>query len=126
MVQNPYYSQCLPGAAANPAPVASPTTLVTKIATSSTVKASSAPSSTTKPASGTSGSGKNGAKCSINDAFKAHAGKKYIGVTADQGTLSNAQNKQVIIDNFGQVTPENRYFPLSPSNVLGGWLTRSD
>ena len=52
------------------------------------------------------GSGANGASCSLDAAFKA-AGKKYVGVATDQGLLGKGQNKQIIIDNFGQVTPEN-------------------
>lgn len=52
------------------------------------------------------GSGANGASCSLDAAFKA-AGKKYVGVATDRGLLGKGQNKQIIIDNFGQVTPEN-------------------
>ncbi|KAF1944651.1 endoxylanase [Clathrospora elynae] len=98
-------------------PVVAPTTLATVIATptpskaisSAVIAASSAvgsavPVATSAPNVG--GSGKQGAKCSLDAAFKAH-GKKYIGVAADQGTLSNAVNAQIIKDNFGQVTPEN-------------------
>jgi endo-1,4-beta-xylanase len=48
----------------------------------------------------------NGASCSLDAAFKAK-GKKYFGTIGDSGTLSNKQNAQIIIDNFGQLTPEN-------------------
>jgi endo-1,4-beta-xylanase len=115
---NPYYSQCVPGAAngGSPAPppaassAAAPTTLLTR---SSVVVAPSTASSVAAAAPTTSagnikGSGANGAQCSIDAAFKAK-GKKYIGVAADSGTLRDATNAQVIKDNFGQVTPENSY-----------------
>jgi endo-1,4-beta-xylanase len=52
------------------------------------------------------GSGANGAKCSLDAAFKSH-GKKYFGVATDQGLLGQGKNKEVIIANFGQVSPEN-------------------
>lgn len=129
--QNAYYSQCLQSAntntnpdnlssAAAPPPAASATTLLTRIAAPSSVVvqasssvAAAAPSSTSSAGAGagngTAGSGANGADCSIDAAFKTHPGKKYIGVAADSGTLSNTDNAQIIKDNFGQVTPENRY-----------------
>jgi endo-1,4-beta-xylanase len=97
-----------------------PTTFATGIATTplAAVGATSASSivvtnSTAGGAAPTSvaGSGANGADCSINEAFKTHPNKLYIGVAADQGTLADKTNAQVIIDNFGQVTPENRYVP---------------
>lgn len=59
------------------------------------------------------GSGANGADCSLNEKFKGHAGKMYVGVATDQGLLSNPTNEQIIIDNFGQVTAENRYGALT-------------
>ncbi|KAF2017867.1 glycoside hydrolase family 10 protein [Aaosphaeria arxii CBS 175.79] len=133
---NEWYSQCIPGqaqapsakpsatsvpsaptsAAPTPTKVVSipsssalapvPSTLVTRVVTPTSVVASSSkPTSTAGAGSGT-GSGANGAKCSLDAKFKA-AGKKYFGVATDQGLLSNAQNKQIIVDNFGQVTPEN-------------------
>lgn len=74
-------------------------------AAASSVAATAIPSAA--PGNNTGGSGKNGADCSIDAAFKAH-GKKYIGVATDQGRFSVAENAQVIQDNFGQVTPENR------------------
>ncbi|EEB92133.1 hypothetical protein MPER_09405, partial [Moniliophthora perniciosa FA553] len=42
----------------------------------------------------------------LNGAFVA-AGKKYWGSAADQNTLSITQNEQVLVEQFGQVTPEN-------------------
>ncbi|KAF2846889.1 glycoside hydrolase family 10 protein [Plenodomus tracheiphilus IPT5] len=90
-----------------------PTTLATVVepaATSSAVVvassavASAAPSSSSAPNTG--GSGKNGADCSLDAVFKAH-GKKYIGVATDSGVLAKGDTKQIVIDNFGQVTPEN-------------------
>lgn len=58
------------------------------------------------PAPNVAGSGRNGAKCSLDAAFKAK-GKKYVGVATDQYTLSAGKNKEIIVDNFGCVTPEN-------------------
>ncbi|ESK94266.1 glycoside hydrolase family 10 protein [Moniliophthora roreri MCA 2997] len=42
----------------------------------------------------------------LNGAFAA-AGKKYWGSAADQNTLNIAQNEQILVEQFGQVTPEN-------------------
>lgn len=79
-------------------------------AASNSSTAAASPSSTAGTGNGTSNfSGANGADCSINDKFKAHSGKLYIGVAADKGTLSDATNEQIIAEDFGQVTPENRY-----------------
>lgn len=92
--------------------VATPTTMQTRVsdvAVSSVVVEPSTASSVAaaKPTTvNAAAGGANGTSCSINEAFKAK-GKKYIGVAADRGTLSNEQNAQVIKDNFGQVTPEN-------------------
>jgi len=149
--QNAYYSQCLqstgsdstpgssnasststvaPIASSTPiasgnasASIASPTTLITRIATPTTT----ADADVGAGNGTTGGTGANGADCSIDTKFKSHAGKKYIGVATDQGRLSVTENAQIIIDNFGQVTPENRYIlsplhslplPLSPSDIL--------
>ncbi|KAF2189181.1 glycoside hydrolase family 10 protein [Zopfia rhizophila CBS 207.26] len=49
----------------------------------------------------------NAAACSVDQKWKTHSGKKYIGVATDQGRLTAGQNAQIINDNFGQVTPEN-------------------
>ncbi|KAI8933789.1 Endo-1,4-beta-xylanase [Plenodomus lindquistii] len=94
-------------------PVVNPTTLATvvepaatpsAVAIASSAVASAAPVASSTPNTG--GSGKNGADCSLDAAFKAH-GKKYIGVATDSGVLAKGDTKQIIIDNFGQVTPEN-------------------
>ncbi|KAF2450598.1 glycoside hydrolase family 10 protein [Karstenula rhodostoma CBS 690.94] len=121
---NPWYSQCVPGSGGNsgaapssapaaPAPASSSAAPASSSKASLPAGTSAAAAPTTlltrasNPAtSGAAGSGANGASCSINEAFKAK-GKKYFGVAADQGTLSNALNAQVVKDNFGQVTPEN-------------------
>ncbi|KAL6705988.1 hypothetical protein ACN47E_006267 [Coniothyrium glycines] len=112
-------------------PVTVPSTLETIIvsptaeteATSVAVVASSAvataiPSASAAPGNSTGGSGKNGADCSIDAAFKAH-GKKYIGVATDKGRFSVAENAQIIKDNFGQVTPENSMKWDATENVQG-------
>ncbi|KAL5113954.1 hypothetical protein ACEQ8H_008172 [Pleosporales sp. CAS-2024a] len=81
-------------------------------------------------------SGKNGAKCSIDAAFKAK-GKKYIGVATDQGLLQKGSNAQLIQDNFGQVTPENsmkwdatepsrNQFNLGGATFLVNWATSNN
>jgi endo-1,4-beta-xylanase len=95
-------------------PAALPSTLATIIATPSPVAEPAAASSAVVPASSAAAakptsvasSGKNGAKCSLDAAFKSH-GKKYLGVATDQGALSKGQNSAIITSNFGQVTPEN-------------------
>lgn len=106
--------------------VAVPTTLETLIASSSLVAvpedvASSsavvvvstsvaAPSATSSAGAGNStGSFANGEDCSLNAVFKAK-GKKYIGVATDKGRLTTGNNEAIIKADFGQVTPENRYF----------------
>lgn len=133
-VTNEWYSQCLEGT-----PEAEPTTLQTVIASSTipnpTPTSSTISNSTPTPSSSPNvgGSGKNGAKCSIDAAFKAR-GKKYIGVATDQGLLTRGSNAQLIIDNFGQVTPENSMkwdatentqgsFTLGTADYLVNWAT---
>ncbi|KAH9863669.1 hypothetical protein J1614_009601 [Plenodomus biglobosus] len=122
---NEYYSQCVVDAEGegNPAPTISsttvgsepsavPTTLATVVepvtasssAAASSAAASAAPSSSPAPNPG--GSGKFGEDCSLDAVFKAH-GKKYIGVATDRGVLAKGDTEQIILDNFGQVTPEN-------------------
>lgn len=125
------------------------TTLVTRIATPSIVDVTSAAGATSVPvitsaADATSvpqatpipsptGSGANGADCSLDAKFKA-AGKKYFGVAADKGTLSNTENAKIIVENFGQVTPENSMkwdateptegtFTLTNADFLADWAT---
>ncbi|KAF2470949.1 uncharacterized protein BDR25DRAFT_224612 [Lindgomyces ingoldianus] len=100
VASNSYYSQCLQSTGGGNAA----TTLSTKVAT---------PTATTSP-----NTGANGASCSIDTKFKTHSGKKYIGVATDQGLLTSGQNAQVIKDNFGQVTPENRQVPSSQSYAM--------
>lgn len=119
--------------------IVTPTPVAQPVAVNSTSSALILPSSTTAstpssaPGTGTGGSGKNGAKCSLDAVFKAH-GKKYIGVATDQGLLSKGANAQIIIDNFGQVTPENSMkwdategtqntFTLTGANALVDWAT---
>lgn len=41
------------------------------------------------------------------DALMKKHGKLYFGTCADQRLLQNAQNSEVILENFGQLTPEN-------------------
>ena len=48
---------------------------------------------------------------SIDAAMKAK-GKKYFGTCTDQGRLTTGSNAAIIQADFGQVTPENRYFTL--------------
>jgi endo-1,4-beta-xylanase len=118
---NDWYSQCVAGSMNGGAPAAAPVpTLATSVvvapsiatpvgnAVTSAVKkpASSAAAAAAAKPTNIAGNGKNGAKCSLDAAFKAH-GKKYLGVTADQGTLSQGANSAIIQANFGQVTPEN-------------------
>ncbi|KAF2868818.1 endoxylanase-like protein [Massariosphaeria phaeospora] len=125
VAQNDWYSQCVKAADAAPvaspnkpssAAVAGPTTLVTKAAAPATstragavvsVKATSSAKAAAPSGGSTAGSGANGAKCSLDAAFKSHAGKLYIGVATDQNLLADTKTSQIIIDNFGQVSPEN-------------------
>ncbi|KAJ4358331.1 Endo-1,4-beta-xylanase F3 [Didymosphaeria variabile] len=103
--------------------VAVTSSIVVTPSTSSSVAA--APISTGAAVNNT-GSSASGASCSINEAFIAK-GKKYIGVAADKGTLSDATNEQIIKDNFGQVTPENSMKWDATENVEGTFtFTGSD
>jgi endo-1,4-beta-xylanase len=87
--------------------ITTPTPIAEPVAVNTTsglpIVASSTKPATPKP---TSGNGANGVKCSLDAAFKAQ-GKKYIGVATDKNLLSTGQSAQIIMDNFGQVTPEN-------------------
>ncbi|KAF2680974.1 glycoside hydrolase family 10 protein [Lentithecium fluviatile CBS 122367] len=155
---NPYYSQCVKddsaGSSVAPASstavassktsTAAPTTLVTatsitKEATTSTpaivvTTSSSLSVAPTSTAGAGNGTGANGADCSIDAKFKAHANKLYIGVATDRGLLADATNAQIIIDDFGQVTPENSMkwdateptqntFNFAASDALVTWAT---
>jgi endo-1,4-beta-xylanase len=148
---NDYYSQCLQGtgggggsdppassaaassaaassAAASSAAPKPTSTFATVVVPVSTTKASSSakPSSTSKP-------GANGNNCLLDERFKAK-GKKYFGVATDQGLLQKGQNAKIIIDNFGQVSPENsmkwdategtqNQFTLNTASYLVDWAT---
>jgi endo-1,4-beta-xylanase len=101
---NDYYSQCQPGTAGTGGQVA--TTLATSTIPLPTSSSPAVASSGAAPQSTYTGGKTSTAPCSIDGKFK-NLGKKYVGVAADQGTLSNSKNAQVIKDNFGQVTPEN-------------------
>ena len=46
------------------------------------------------------------ADVSLDELIKAR-GKDYFGVATDQGLLTTGSNADIIIGNFGQVTPEN-------------------
>ncbi|QRD00072.1 beta-xylanase [Parastagonospora nodorum SN15] len=126
-VTNEWYSQCTEGGGGGGGSNPAPTTLETVTATST---------ASTQPTGGVGGSGKNGAKCSIDAAFKAK-GKKYIGVATDQGLLTRGSNAQLIIDNFGQVTPENSMkwdategsrgsFTLGTADYLVNWASTNN
>ncbi|KAF2820737.1 endoxylanase [Ophiobolus disseminans] len=133
---NDYYSQCVPGtgnntpapaasskavSSAKPTPVPAPSTLATvatPVRVSSTPSAIVvAPSSAPAPVP-SSGSGADGASCSLDARFKA-LGKKYFGVATDRNRLTANSNAQIIIDNFGQVTPENSMKWDATENVQG-------
>lgn len=114
--------------------IASASPVVKPVAVNSSSAAAPVKASSTKPATAKpTSSGANGVKCSIDTEFKAH-GKKYIGVATDKGLLTTGQNAQIIIDNFGQVTPENSMkwdategtegqFTLDTANYLVDWAT---
>ncbi|EKM58934.1 glycoside hydrolase family 10 protein [Phanerochaete carnosa HHB-10118-sp] len=78
--ENDYYSQCQPGAATTPPPV----------------------TATPLPSGGGGTSSSSGL-----DAHIKAKGKIYWGTASDQNRFSNAQDSQVTIANFGQLTPEN-------------------
>lgn len=119
---NDWYSQCINGGGNAPAPPAAtgvaPAPVVPSAAPVPSMNASepvAAPVAVAQPAAtggangstpDVAGTGANGAKCSLDAAFKSH-GKKYIGVATDQGALGKGKNKEIIVANFGQVTPEN-------------------
>jgi endo-1,4-beta-xylanase len=126
-------------------PVVAPVAVVSSKASSKAVAAASskapvaasskpaAVASSAKPAP-TSSNGANGVTCSLDAAFKAH-GKKYIGVATDKGLLAG-KSAQIIIDNFGQVTPENSMkwdateavqgkLTLDTANALVDWATKN-
>ncbi|KAK1219851.1 hypothetical protein PQX77_017428 [Marasmius sp. AFHP31] len=87
--QNDYYSQCLPGGSGGGATTSNP----------APTTANPPPTTTTSPGGGSTAGG-------LNDKFVSH-GKKFFGAIGDSGTLSNAQNTNVLKAQFGAVTPEN-------------------
>jgi endo-1,4-beta-xylanase len=145
----------VPEETSSAAPTPAPTTFSTKIATPTVV----IPASTPKPSSAAASSkassvavsskaastgvaaptgkpGANGNNCFLDYQFKKK-GKKYIGVATDQGLLQKGSNAQIIIDNFGQVTPENsmkwdategtqNQFSLNTANFLVDWATKNN
>ncbi|KAL5120414.1 hypothetical protein ACEQ8H_001704 [Pleosporales sp. CAS-2024a] len=110
------------------------TTMIASSTTSSTSSATSSSSSTKSSAAPRPTSiGPNGEACSLDQAFKAH-GKKYIGVATDKYLLTTGQTGQIIINDFGQVTPENSMkwdatepsegqFTLQNADFLVDWAT---
>ncbi|CBX97650.1 hypothetical protein IAQ61_001137 [Plenodomus lingam] len=87
-------------------PFINSTTLATAVATTSTAVISSPVASVAPISSSIPNNGSGGTDCSLDALFKAH-GKKYMGVATDRGVLAKGDTKQIVIDNFGQVTPEN-------------------
>ncbi|PVH94743.1 glycoside hydrolase family 10 protein [Periconia macrospinosa] len=104
-VVNPWYHQCLQGGAGSngTAPVPTGTAPVGTAPATTLLKVTKA---TPASANNASSKGSAGAACSLAEKFKA-AGKKYIGVCADPGTLSNSANSDIIKADFNQVTPGN-------------------
>jgi endo-1,4-beta-xylanase len=117
--------------------IASPTPVVEPVAVNSTAAAAPTKASSTKPtAAKPTSSGAGGAKCSLDELFKAH-GKKYLGTIGDRNLITNTQNAQIIIDNFGQLTPENSMkwdategtqgkFTLDNANFLVDFATKNN
>ncbi|KAF4614610.1 hypothetical protein D9613_003395 [Agrocybe pediades] len=104
--QNPFYSQCIPGTASQPA---------------TTVPSTSSPAPT-----GGSGSGSG-----LNGKFKSH-GRVFWGTCADSNTLNIGQIATIIKSDFGGLTPENSMkwdatentqgvFTFSGSDALVNW-----
>jgi endo-1,4-beta-xylanase len=114
-------------------PIVAPVAVVSSKAVAAASSKPAAVASSAKPAP-TSSNGANGVTCSLDAAFKAH-GKKYIGVATDKGLLAG-KSAQIIIDNFGQVTPENSMkwdateavqgkLTLDNANALVDWATKN-
>ncbi|KAI4647961.1 Endo-1,4-beta-xylanase F3 [Alternaria ventricosa] len=152
---NDWYSQCVSGSGNGQAPPAAtgvaPAPVVPSAAPVPSMNATepiAAPVAVAQPAAtgsaggangstpNVAGSGANGAKCSLDAAFKSH-GKKYLGVATDQGALGKGKNKEIIVDNFGQVTPENSMkwdateatqgkFTLDGANALVSFATENN
>ncbi|KAF1829347.1 hypothetical protein BDW02DRAFT_634506 [Decorospora gaudefroyi] len=110
---NDWYSQCIPGSNNGGSPAVTTTTAAAP--TTTAVATSARPSATN-----IAGSGRNGAKCSLDAAFKAK-GKRFFGVATDRNRLTVGDNAQIIKDNFGQVTPENSMKWDATENREGVW-----
>ncbi|KAJ5055533.1 glycosyl hydrolase family 10-domain-containing protein [Bipolaris maydis] len=111
---NDWYSQCVPGGEASPPPAntassggntgvtpaasPSPSPAASPSSTATSASLSSVEPTTSPSPSPAAGSGGNS---------PAPNGKKYVGVATDQYRLSTGKNKEIIVDNFGCVTPEN-------------------
>ncbi|GAB7354973.1 hypothetical protein MBLNU459_g5587t1 [Dothideomycetes sp. NU459] len=131
--QNPWYSQCLPGAASSSVisstttpksstsatqttsskattVKASTTTASTKVATAVKTTAKAATTATTTAAASAAAATATATSTqpadSINKLFQAK-GKKYFGVATDENRLTVSANVPIIRDSFGSVTPEN-------------------
>lgn len=94
-------SVIVPSSSAAPASSAAPSSIIVPSGTSNET-ADPAPTEPVQDAA----TGSEGVACSLHAKFVA-AGKKYVGVAADSGTLSDTTNAGIVKADFGQVTPEN-------------------